>query len=264
MEIAQNTEKKKNLTYIAEKILRAHEKGRFEAFIVHGEQRVGKSAYAIKSARDVYRELYKYDEDRAWRAALDCIKFEKKDVFRTIRHYMRSNEILPVLIWDDTGVHGSSYQFFLDSKEVAALKGVFDTVGTGLSGLIMTTPTPGSILKFIRDYHFPEIEISRMDGEWDRKAQPREYYHSKRGWDTRRTREYDLFSCYLPVAVWREYIVRRKDVALKAIDAILNVIDNQTEGANGEATKIKQAAELKEMKMRLVNTDSVLPRWEPT
>jgi len=264
MEAAPNTEKKKNLTYIAEKILRAHEKGRFEAFIVHGEQRVGKSAYAIKSARDVYLTLNGYSEDEAWRAALDCIKFEKRDVFKIIQQHMRSNEILPVLIWDDTGVHGSSYQFFLDSKEVAALKGVFDTVGTGLSGLIMTTPTPGSILKFIRDYHFPEIEISKMDADWDRKAQPREYYHSRRGWGTRRTREYDLFSCYLPVEVWRQYITRRKDVALKAIDAILNVIENQTKGAKGEATKLKQAAELTEMKTRLINTDPLLPKYEST
>lgn len=248
--------KKYSLTYPAEEILRAHKKGRFKAYTVYGDPRVGKSVYGIKSGRDIYMVLDGCDIDAAYEKALSCIKFDKKEVFGTIRKHMRSNEILPLLIWDDTGVHGSGYQFFLNPMEIAALKGTMDTIGTGVSGLIMTTPTPGGILKFIRDYHFPEIEITQLDGEWDRKAQPREYYHSKRGWRTRKTSVYDKFSCYLPKWVWNKYITRRKEVALYAIDKVLRVIDKQVGGSTGEDTKLKQIEEMTELKRRLENIES--------
>lgn len=243
--------KKYALAYPAEKILRARERGRFEAFTIWGPPREGKSSYGIKTMRDIYMALDGCDIDAAYEKALECVKFEKKDVFGTIRKYMISDEVLPVLMWDDMGVHGSSYQFFLNSKEVAALKGSFDTIGTAMSGLLMTTPTPEGVLKFVRDYHYPEIHISRMNGAWERKAQPREYYCSRRGWKLRRTDVYDQFSCYLPKWVWEKYISRRKSIAIKAIDDVMKAIEKQTNGSLGEDTKLDQVGELKDMKSRL-------------
>lgn len=243
--------KKYYSTYPAEKIIVAYEKGRFEAFTVTGKGRVGKSTYAIKSARDVHMTLNGCDMDEGYRRALKSIEFEKKAVFGVIRKYMEADEVLPILIWDDTGVHGSGYQFFLNPIEVAALKGSMDTIGTGVSGLMMTTTTAGGILKFIRDYHFPEITITQQNSEWERIAQPREYYRARSAWKTRKTNTYDKFSGYLPNWVWDKYITRRKVLAIKAIDSVLKTIDKQTEGSTGEETKIKQMEEMTALKKRI-------------
>jgi len=121
--------------------------------IVMGRKRSGKSVYALRVMEDVFRG-FGLSEEEAWEMALKCLCYQVEDFIASCHAIIEADKELggfchfPVLTIDDAGVGFSHLLRF--TEEAQKLKGMFDTVGDLVCGIIYTTPNPGALLNFIR------------------------------------------------------------------------------------------------------------------
>ncbi|MBW2675043.1 MAG: hypothetical protein JRD89_16800, partial [Deltaproteobacteria bacterium] len=153
---------------LAKKIVEKHPYG-FLGALVYGHRRVGKSIYALKTMQQVFM-AYGCEEEEAWRLAMDSMIFDTYELLQVIHELAKNAKVWPVLTLDDAGVAAGSMKWFSDRKSVQALNAVFDTMGTVVSCLILTTPTFQRVLRFLRDAEdFYRIDVTPLKG-WQRKA----------------------------------------------------------------------------------------------
>lgn len=146
------------------KILYRHPNG-FVGFTIQGERGQGKSMYAYKVTAKIYQILDELDEFDAYKKALKHFIFEPRELVNLIKHNIKNDYITPVICLDDATVHFNSYKFFVDLYEVILLKGMFDTIRTALTGLLITCPNRKHLLSFMRNYNDYKIEIKQDDGK---------------------------------------------------------------------------------------------------
>lgn len=139
-------------------ILRRHPNG-FAGFVVQGERGMGKSMYAYKVMAKIYQTLGELNEYDAYFKALEYMIFSPHELIELIKHNLKHHVITPVLCLDDATVHFSSYKYFIDLYEVILLKGMFDTIRTVLTGLLLTCPKRRNLLRFLKDYDDYKIQI---------------------------------------------------------------------------------------------------------
>lgn len=211
-------------------IMRRHPDG-FAGYVIQGERGQGKSMYAYKVMAKTYLNLGQYrslktgeilpveTEQDAYKAALEHMIFSPDDLINLIEYNIANDYITPVLCLDDATVHFNSYMFFVDIHTVILLKGLFDTIRTVLTGLLMTCPKRRNLLSFLRDYDDYKIEIKRAQtGHNDRLARCYQF-----NWypDDRKYRVIipfqDKYSCWVPDSriypdwsPYDEYMKKRK------------------------------------------------------
>ena len=155
---------------LASFIERAWRRYSFIAAIIYGKQGAGKSVYAIKVAYDALkrigwnvkstREVYRRYMVFSAYQVLAKVKRAKNSEGRPSR--------LPVLIWDDAGVHGSSYLFFTDPYLAKAISDSFKVIRTRVASVLFTTPSPRDILKPLRSYDTYIVYVHELDDVWSR------------------------------------------------------------------------------------------------
>ena len=192
-------------------ICRRHPNG-FAGYVIQGERGLGKSMYAYKVMASVYLQLGQYrcfetgevlpveNELDAYKASLEYMIFSPDDLINLVEYNIANDYVTPVLCLDDATVHFNSYMFFVDLHTVILLKGLFDTIRTVLSGLLMTCPKRRALLSFLRDYDDYKIEIKKsQDGYYQRLARCYQF-----NWypDDRKYRVQipfqDKYSCWVP------------------------------------------------------------------
>ena len=146
---------------------RAYRTGGFNSVIVYGKQGAGKSVYAIKVSFDMLRRV-----DAIPRQASTEYVFKRYMVF-SAHQFMGKlrgarGSRLPVLIWDDAGVHGGSYLFFTDVFLAKALGDLFRVARTRVANIIFTTPSPQDLLKPFRSYDTIIVYVHELDERWSR------------------------------------------------------------------------------------------------
>jgi len=146
-----------------DKIIRRHPNG-FAGFVIQGERGRGKSMYAYKVMAKIYQQLNGLDEYEAYAMSLNHMIFSPSELISMVKNNLKNNYVTPVLCLDDATVHFNAYKFFVDLHEVILLKGMFDTIRTVLTGLLMTCPTRRSLLKFLKDYDDYKIDIKHAPG----------------------------------------------------------------------------------------------------
>lgn len=194
------------------RILKRHPDG-FIGAVIQGERGQGKSMYAYKVMAKIYLTLGKYrsikdgkvysvnDEWDAYVAALDHIIFSPSELINIFKYNNKNNHVTPVLCLDDATVHFNSYKFFVDLYEVILLKGMFDTIRTVATGLLMTCPKRRSLLSFLREYDDLKIDIKKDTGGESYNRLARAYQFN---WypDDKKYRVIipfqDRYSCYVP------------------------------------------------------------------
>jgi hypothetical protein len=249
-------------------ILRRYKRNGFTGYVIQGERGLGKSMYAYKVMAKTYLNLGKYrsfdtgeiipvtNELEAYKAALEYMIFSPDDLIRLIEFNIQNDYVTPVLCLDDATVHFNSYMFFVDLHTVILLKGMFDTIRTVLSGLLMTCPKRRNLLSFLRDYDDYKISIKYAPGheETDRLARCYQF-----NWypDDRKYRVQipfqDKFSCWVPdTSVYPEwspydrYMKKRKSYLLEIND------------------KLKEIRKVKAKKCKHIDTDVVdMPEMQP-
>jgi len=136
------------------------EKG-YKTVITFGAQRVGKSIYNIKVAMDVFRRL---GWELSWQDLID--RYVIFDATQLVDTLMSEKQFLPVIVWDDAGVHGSSYLFFTNKRKVMLLSWLFQTIGVKTASLMANTPNPMFILKHFRSVDSILVLIHKLDRKY--------------------------------------------------------------------------------------------------
>jgi len=206
----------------AHRIVLRHPDG-FIGYQIQGERGMGKSMYAYKVMAKVYQTLYELDEYDAYFKALDYMIFSPSDLINLIEHNIAADKITPVICLDDATVHFNSYKFFVDLHEVILLKGMFDTIRTAITGLLMTCPNRKQLLSFLRAYDDYKIEIKKAPGANANNGQYNRYarcYHFMYYPDERKYKVVvpfqDKYSVYVPgnkddiSSPYGAYMVKRK------------------------------------------------------
>jgi len=197
---------------LVHRIIKRHPNG-FIGGVIQGERGKGKSMYAYKVMAKTYMELEGFtSESEAYAMALNHMIFSPRDLIELIKNNIKNDYITPVICLDDATVHFSSYKFFVDLYEVILLKGMFDTIRTALTGLLMTCPSRRLLLSFLRDYDDFKISILTTDsGYWQRIARCYQF-----NWypDDRKYKVIvpfqDKYSCYVPDEYFDPYMDKRK------------------------------------------------------
>ena len=150
---------------------RAYRTGGFNSVIVYGKQGAGKSIYAIKVAKDALARLGMLPKDHGHNGGYRGVYrrymvFSARQFIETLKQARGSR--LPLLIWDDAGVHGGSYLFFTDAFTAKALGDLFRVARTRVANIIFTTPSPRDLLKPFRSYDTVIVYVHELDDVWSR------------------------------------------------------------------------------------------------
>jgi hypothetical protein len=191
---------------LAKRIVKAHPNG-FVGAVVEGKRSIGKSSYTIKVCKEVFKELEDCSENTAYQLALDHIVFSLDDLIRILSTARKKHEMIPVLVWDDAGVHGSSLQYFINLKGVQHMKAITDTVRTATTGLLLTCPDREGLLKILRGYNDYLVTITKLNGYYLRSARGYNVYKLPSGMKRVYRNFDDRYSCYLPKWVYNKYMI---------------------------------------------------------
>ena len=212
-------EKKVRGLYLTKKMLQAYPNG-FCGATITGSRGIGKTSLALNAVWEMFREIG-LSEDDAWDATLKVLKFTMEEVVDYIQYYARSEEQARCLVWDDAGVHASTMEWWTNRDSLKRLKGVLDTIRTGVSNLIITTPNENALTKIVRGYDDYIIQIGYSDrgGEY-RIAKG----YIKRTLPSGSIRIYPKFKnefrVLLPDWVFNKYMKRRNQVLIEQIGAV--------------------------------------------
>jgi hypothetical protein len=205
---------------LTDRIEKAWNSGEVISAFVEGKRGYGKSAYCLKVAQSFYyRRGNSFHE--AWEKALDSIYFRLDDIIEVMDEY--SDDVgkrVPIIIWDDVGIHANKYTYFDNMKETEMLKGLMDVIRTITSAMLMTTPSHKGILKFLKEYDNHVIQISKQNGQYLRKATGYEKYTLPSG-TPRIAKDFeDHFSCFVPNKYYNKYQPKREKLAEEKIQEI--------------------------------------------
>ena len=210
---------------LAKKILREYPNG-FVGCIVEGQRAIGKSAYCLGVAKEVYQALDpRLTEKQAYYKALDYCLFDIDDVLRVLKQSRKERKVIPCIIWDDAGAFASSLLWFVDIEAVTQLKSVMDTIRTAVTGFIINCPDRGGLLRNLRNYDDYLVRIVKAEGGHSHNdisketGQPyKNYQRTARGYTSFKIpsgkmiihKNYeDTFSCYINDEIYKEYMKKR-------------------------------------------------------
>jgi len=229
---------------LVKRIIDRNRKTSFLGATISGERGSGKSMYAYKVMALIYYRLNGFDktddEEEAYDIALDHMIFEMDDLISLIQCNIEKDYITPVLTLDDATVHFCSYKYYTNLKEVIYLHGLFDTIRTAVSSVLMTTPNTKLLLSFLRQYDDYKIKIIHRDDKWSRFARCYRWNYLP---DEKKYHIYipfqDNFSCYVRDDYYQKYMVKRKQ-------ALKNMSDKMAEMLN-IANKMRTTNKLNEI-----------------
>ena len=191
---------------LSKKVLYAIENTSYEGAHIVGKKGIGKTVYALIVAWEVFCNLG-YDENEAWRMALDRLLFSKKEII----NYLMAHSGKPdaIVIFDDIRVFMSGMSYHDNPKETQLLLGLLDTVRTSVSAVITTSPTLIGVLGFIKKDEDYLIRIVKANAVRQRRATGYARYTLPSGTPRVRKTFIDDYACRLPDKVYREAYKKR-------------------------------------------------------
>jgi len=115
----------------------------FESLFIIGPQGMGKTTYAMLVAYEVYKD---------WDKVLEFLAFDPREVLPKFREALRAGKRIPLVIFDDAGIHLSKYLWSIDreSQQIAMLMNAFyNVIRTVCAAVIFTSPDM-DVLKELR------------------------------------------------------------------------------------------------------------------
>ena len=218
---------------LTRRIIRERPNG-FCGCVVEGRRGIGKSAYCLKVMKEIYMEIYHCTEREGYEYALKYTLYDIEDIISTLKDANESNETIPVITWDDAGVHGSSLQWFINMEQVNELKAITDTIRTAVTGFLINCTDRSGLLSHLRKYDDLLVEIVR-DGNgggntyitdsgenhvyksWGRIARGYNLFKLPSGKRMIYKQFEDHYSCFLPMNVYDVYMEQRKFYMTQAI-----------------------------------------------
>jgi len=227
----------------------------FLGAIVVGPPGIGKSVYGMIIAKEIYYVDQRAKgiiatADECWDWARQQIVHGTEQLANAIEGYSNSNK-RKILIWDDAGEGGGTYAFSRGFGHMDALTTTLNLIRSHCECLLITSITFEGLTKFIRDYPYYKITISKGSKTWDRVATTRfkvlrQFKKSgieRMTW-TKRYKEY--FSCYMPNAKYNEYIKYREAMMNNALKRLIK--ENAYINKKQKQKMLRVDKELKELK----------------
>lgn len=156
----------KNLSRAAREIVKNHPWG-YWGGLVRGPRGRGKSAFCMHTVREVYQYSEGITYDDAWERTLDNVMFSLEDIdkmlnildtidWSNVLEWQKNNTVI-CKWWDDAGMHGGKYKYFVAAKLVEHLQGNMDVLRFILTGFLINAPEISNLLKFLREYRDHKI-----------------------------------------------------------------------------------------------------------
>ncbi len=140
------------MLWLAQQILKAYREEGLVTAEIFGPMGVGKTTYALKVMKEVYKELGYEDP---WDMALKMTFFDIKDSLPVLLKAKR----VPVLAFDDAGIWLDKYAWYEEEKR--GFVRLYKMIRSLTAGILFTTPSPEDILKGVRDKTWFKIKIVR-------------------------------------------------------------------------------------------------------
>lgn len=211
-----------SLSKLSQKIVRSHPDGYCGA-VVDGPRGYGKSAFCMHVMREVYQYIDGTDRVDAWKKVLSNMFFTMNDVINALKivesidmdNVIESQRqfMIPVICWDDAGMHGGRLKHFVDMKIADKLNSVMDTARDAVSGFLMNAPEREGLLSFIRRYrdnYWVNIILVQGINGYQRQAIVRKRVTMADGRVRWRKFFTTSFNCYIDKWVYEEY--KRKKI----------------------------------------------------
>lgn len=217
--------------WLANVIIKIHPYG-FLGAVIEGERGYGKSMYALKIMAQIYYKMNDITEEEAWVRSLDSMIFTMEDVIKLINYNIKNDIISPVLCIDDATVHFCSYKYFTNLYEVILLHGMFDTIRTTVTGLLLTCPSRKLLLAALRNYDDYTIQINKDQSNkgvsgYSRIARGIKWFTIPDGRRKFRKMFEDHYSCYVPNWIYDKYMKKRKYYLESINDDMMQLIEEK-------------------------------------
>ncbi|AGG36555.1 DnaA-like protein [Sulfolobales Mexican fusellovirus 1] len=140
--------------WLTQKILNAYREEGFVGVEVFGPQGAGKTTYALKVAKQVYKHLgYK----NSWEVALNHLYFDVKDSLVVLTEAYFTQKRIPVIIYDDAGVWLEKYSW--QKSDLRLFARLYKLIRTLTAGVIFTTPSEGDLMKNVREKAWYKVKV---------------------------------------------------------------------------------------------------------
>ena len=241
--------------HLAQSILDAYNdpSGPFVGAIIEGQLRTGKTVYAIKTMRDVFRTLDGSTNEEAYKKAIETVNFELDPFLESIgRRQLEIKNNLPKIDWkmrypcrclDDSSLYAGTDLYFRDLSLYSSFSNCMTTVGSATSGMLITAPAKESLSKPLREYYnYLVVSIVKCGG-WEREAVIKEWYPHGMS-RTLRLREVarDCFTAHIPTEQYAMYLAPRLEKGVQAVHDALAASRAKATEVTGPTTEIEGAA----------------------
>jgi len=184
----------------------------FKPVIVYGQMRIGKSAYALKVAREVYGD---------WEIVKDFIVFKPEEF---LEKCMETRHKEPLLIWDDAGLWLFAYDYMRNPLLPAIIK-YLNVAGTQWASIIFTTPTTQMLVKRIRSLpHTITVKIIKNKDECRKKLRIARGYVRWVSPDTKKHGVRKIFEDHYDAMLPQDFYDWYKPLRQKYVNTALDMI----------------------------------------
>ena len=192
------------------------------AGVITGDGGIGKSVYALLIAKELYlndckRKEILPTEDECWEWSIKQIVHGTKQLALGIKGHTIKNKRL-IIIWDDASVGGGKYDFSKGFKGMSALSDTLNLVRSACDCLLLTTISYSGLAKFIKDFNYKTISITKSSSRWTRVATTR--HKVVRTLNSGIVREHnvrkyrDYYNCHMPDR-WYDIYIEYREKMLK-------------------------------------------------
>ena len=146
----------------------------YETVAIQAVQGSGKSSRSLQMASWIMENRLRKDlgreptEHELWESVLNCLVFKPSDFVKRLE-LVPDNEPLPVLIWDDIGVHYTSSTFKTDIEQYSAIDATWAAIRTKVHVVIISIPNITRLAKNVKDNLTFEVFIGRNQLEQVRR-----------------------------------------------------------------------------------------------
>jgi len=168
--------------------------------------------------------------EELWSSVLDHIIFKPAEFVKRLEETPRG-ERLPVVLWDDIGVHYTSSTFKTDIEQYSAVDSTWAAIRTKVAIVIVTIPIIGRLAKNVKDNLTFEVFLGRNQKEQVRRLF---YLPGLRNIESNlfkpvlgKPKKFDLY--LVPKWVWNRYWEMRLDLTEEALATLKGATDMEDE-----------------------------------
>lgn len=186
-----------------------------QALVYADSKQVGKSVFMLKTMYLIYQD---------WDKVFDNLFFKPVNFVEYCRRLNNAHKKVPVIGFDDAGVHSGSDLYFRDKRAYFDLGKVVQTIGTVCTCLLVSAPSTGSPVAKLTDDRNCTVKIVKTD-KYMRKA--RVFAKNELPWGKTLDKEafFDNFNVLMDDKPYNRYEKKRQNLTGEALSGFLDSVD---------------------------------------